>query len=99
MRKGETGFIQIVIIVLLLIGIVIVFGATYFLLKPKEAVPVATISPSSPTNYQTQATQIPQVASDTNSKDPKTFETELDTTDLDAMDSDLNSLEVSANSI
>ena len=96
MPAGRQGFIQIIIIVFLIMGIIAVSLASFFVLNTKKEETRETILISGPAAGEESAIQ--EVGSISTSTDTKTIEKELNDTDLDSIDSDLESLEDSFDS-
>lgn len=93
------GFAQVVLILVLSLGIVALSATSYYLLKAQGKAPVgqSTLYPVTiPTETPVAKTEIGAISS---LKDTKTIETEIANTDLDSIDSELNSLLGVANSI
>ena len=93
MPAGRQGFIQIIIIAFLIMGIIAVSAVSYFILKPNNK-----------STSQTQVEESQETSSNSTldsistSTDTKTIEKELNDTDSDSIDSDLESLEDSFDS-
>lgn len=98
-KKTESGFGQIILIVVLVLGIVALSATSYYLLKAQGKAPVgqSTLYPTAtPTEVPVTSSEIGAIS---NLNDTKTIESEINSTDLDSIDSDLNSLLGVANSI
>lgn len=98
-KNYQEGFGQVLLIVALTVGIIALSATSYYLLKAQGKAPVGnTTLYSSPTPEETPATKT-EIGAISNSNDTKTIESEINSTDLDSIDSDLNTLLGSANSI
>ena len=102
--KNQKGFIQIIIIVFLIVGIIAVSAVSYFILKPNNKstsqtqVEESQETTSNSTPGATAEPPVQEVGSISTSTNTKTIEKELNDTDLDSIDSDLESLETSFDS-
>lgn len=98
-KKIESGFAQLILIVALVLGIVALSATSYYLLKAQGKAPVgqSTLYPTAtPTEAPVAGSEIGTIS---NLNDTKTIENEINSTDLDSIDSELNSLLGAANSI
>lgn len=97
--NNERGFAQLILVVALVLGIVALSATSYYLLKAQGKAPVGQNTLyTSPTPVETPATST-EIGAISNLSDTKTIESEINSTDLDSIDSDLNNLLGVANSI
>lgn len=99
--KYEKGFAQLILIVALVLGIVALSATSYYLLKAQGKAPAgqSTLYPTTaPTETQVTKTET-EIGAISNLNDTKTIESEINSTDLDSIDSELNSLLGVADSI
>lgn len=89
----QKGIAQIAVLIALILLVITVSAASYYLLKNMGKAPTTGIVPVS---YFTP-TPTPSGVSD--SDDPSVIESELNATNLDLIDNDLNNLETSASSL
>jgi len=89
----QKGIAQIAVLLALILLVVAVSAASYYILKNMGKVPTTGIVPVS---YFTPA---PTPAGVSDSDDPSVIESELDATNLDSVEGDLNNLETSASSL
>lgn len=89
----QKGIAQIAVLIALILLVITVSAASYYLLKNMGKAPTTGIVPVS---YFTP-TPTPSGVSD--SDDPSVIESELDATSLDSIEGDLNNLETSASSL
>jgi len=90
--KQQKGFVQIALIIFLILGIVILSAVSFYLLKSKGQEPVMNVSEV----VESPAASVNPV---TESNDTKSIEIDLNTTELDSFDTDLNNLDSSAGSL
>lgn len=98
-KKQDSGFAQLILIVALVLGIVALSATSHYLLKAQGKAPVgqSTLYPTAtPTEAPVAGSEIGTIS---NLNDTKTIESEINSTDLDSIDSELNSLLGAANSI
>lgn len=97
--KNIKGFTGIGVIVGLVVGIFILSATSFYVLKGKKNATSVTQRESETAMVEPTSTPAAQEAAISEKTDTVTLEQELNDTDLDSIDKELDSLDTSANSL